>query len=294
MIGVGLWLLIVDAPYRKTAVPQPRAIQTNGDSLTFLAWSDQHVSIDGNAAHLIPAIDAMNAIAGTAYPPSVGGTVAKPSLVIGGGDCTDWPSRPAMNAFANATRRLRYVSYDSIGNHDEGDDPASSRVASWIAARHGGTSYVFDAGPVRFIVVFSRYNDKQFISRDAMGFLRRELAVAGHRPAVVVTHYCLDAIRNKDEFADCLDTGNVLLVLGGHYHHAIASTYGGHRFLQLPSPATTTQFAVIRFSSNRLLAITYDYARRQWVNDARSQVDVAISATSSGSVTRERSQVPKR
>ena len=45
--------------------------QENG--LTFFGWSDQHVQTDGNGAHLIPAIDAMNSLAGKAYPDAIGG-----------------------------------------------------------------------------------------------------------------------------------------------------------------------------------------------------------------------------
>jgi len=277
-IAVGLWLFITDAPYRKTAVPQPRTIQTPTSDITFLAWSDQHVTRDGDAAHLIPAIDAMNAIAGTPYPPSIGGLVSPPSFVIGCGDCTDWPTRSGINAFANATLRLRYISYNAIGNHDEGEDPSSSRLAAWIAARHGSTSYTFDAGPLRFIVLFSRDNAQQFITRDAMDYLRHQLTLAPSRPTVIVTHYCLDAIRNKDEFSDCLDTGHVLLVLGGHYHYAVASTYRNHQFLQVPSPGDRAQFIVIRLTPDRLQALTYDYTRHQWLDTPRTRIDLRLSS----------------
>jgi len=277
-ISVGLWFYITDAPYRKTAVPQPRTIPNPTNDITFLAWSDQHVTRDGNAAHLTPAIDAMNAIAGTPYPPSVGGSVSPPSFVIGSGDCTDWSTRSATNAFANATLRLRYISYDAIGNHDEGDDPSSSRLAKWISAPHGSTSYTFDAGPLRFIVLFSPDNAQQFISRDAMDYLRHQLTLAPTRPTVVVAHYCLDAIRNKNEFADCLDTGQVLLVLGGHYHYAVASTYRSHQFLQVPSPADRPQFIVLRLTPDRLQALTYDYARHQWLDTPRTRIDLRLSS----------------
>ena len=40
--------------------------------LTFFGWSDQHVLPDGNAKHLIPAIDAMNSLPGTDFPKSIG------------------------------------------------------------------------------------------------------------------------------------------------------------------------------------------------------------------------------
>ncbi len=38
------------------------------EGLTFFGWSDQHVQTSGDAKHLVPAIDAMNALPGTKYP----------------------------------------------------------------------------------------------------------------------------------------------------------------------------------------------------------------------------------
>ena len=39
--------------------------------LTFFAWSDQHVSTEGKADHLIPAIQAMNGMVGFDYPADI-------------------------------------------------------------------------------------------------------------------------------------------------------------------------------------------------------------------------------
>ena len=282
LLSFGIWVYVGDAPYRATAVPQPRNIDAVGDTLTFLAWSDQHVTREGSMTHLAPAIDAMNGIEGLDYPPEIGGKVGRPAFVIGAGDCTDWPSHAAMNAFADATRRLRYVSFNIVGNHDEGDVGADSRVARWIAARHGGLSYTFDAGNVRFLCVYSKDNPKQLVTREAMDFVRRELAAAGDRPVVVVMHYCLDAIGNKQEFAACLKGGNVVLVLGGHYHHAIASTYEGRQFLQLPSPEASTQFAVIRITPGRVMALMYDYGRKRWAEGSRARISAALRGPEDG------------
>ena len=55
-------------------------LRADEPSLTFFAWSDQHVQIDGDAEHVKPAIDAMNQLPGKAYPPKSGGDVAGESL----------------------------------------------------------------------------------------------------------------------------------------------------------------------------------------------------------------------
>jgi hypothetical protein len=63
--------------------------------LTFFGWSDQHIKADGDGKHLIPAIEAMNALPGRPYPEIIGGMVeSRPS-------CSTWatsrvaqPGRP--------------------------------------------------------------------------------------------------------------------------------------------------------------------------------------------------------
>ena len=58
-------------------------------ALTFFGWSDQHTKTNGDTSSLHPFVDAMNTIAGTHWPKTVGGKVSKPSFVIGAGDITD-------------------------------------------------------------------------------------------------------------------------------------------------------------------------------------------------------------
>jgi hypothetical protein len=102
--------------------------------LTFLAWSDQHVKASGDAEHLRPAIQAMHTVVGQVYPPEIGGKVSKPQFVLGCGDCTDRPTRATVSAYnAAVTQRLGYKSYDIMGNHDEGDASAATRLLDQTA-----------------------------------------------------------------------------------------------------------------------------------------------------------------
>ncbi len=103
----------------------PRAVAAEAapdePALTFFGWSDQHVQTDGDAEHLVAAIDAMNALPGTPYPESIGGKVAEPAFVFGCGDITEWPTHAAMKAYDQLiTERLKFPAYDVLGNHDEG------------------------------------------------------------------------------------------------------------------------------------------------------------------------------
>jgi hypothetical protein len=258
---------------------------TPSAGLTFVGWSDQHVPADGNAVHLIPAIEAMNGMAGRSYPETIGGTVESPSFVLGAGDITEWPSKAARDAYDHlVTQRLKFPTYDIAGNHDLGGLTPNDTVLQWLTQRHGGLRYIFEKGGVTFICLFSEYDEKlnnpaQPISKEALGYLRTALAkVNGRTPVVVVTHLCLDAITNKDEFVDAFGPANVILVLGGHYHKAAVATYRDIHFVQLPSPGPkfANAFTVIRITPDRLTAVPYYYRESKWATDSRQILDTPI------------------
>ena len=255
------------------------------EGLTFFGWSDQHVPASGEAKHLLPAIDAMNALPGTKFPERFGGVVAKPAFVFGCGDVTEWPTVAARDAYVEvATKRLKFPTYDIAGNHDEGGKTPSRTILDWIAARHKALSYTFEAGGVHFAAVFSKYNENlnnpaQPISKEALQFIRDDLAkVPEGTPVVVALHLCLDAVTNRDELAEALGKGKVVLVLGGHYHKVTVQKYRGLNFVQLPSPAANGpgQFTVIRITRDRILAIPYDYRRHKWVEERGKVLDEAM------------------
>ena len=255
------------------------------NGLTFFGWSDQHVQTDGNGAHLIPAIDAMNSLAGKAYPDVIGGVVEKPAFVFGLGDISEWPTLAAKNTYEQLiTHRLKYPSYDVAGNHDIGGRTPSDTVLNWVIQRHGALRYTFEKNGVTFIALFSEYDESlnspaQPISKGALAYLRKTLArVPKGQPVVVATHLCLDAITNKDEFVSAFGNSNVILVLGGHYHKVSVNQYRGFNFVQLPSPEpkSTGEFTVLRITGDRLLAIPFNYRTNHWTLDKTKILDVAI------------------
>lgn len=100
--------------------------------LTFFGWSDQHVAVNGDGQHLLPAIDAMSSLPGREFPAEIGGRVAEPAFVLGCGDITEWPTATAKNAYDELlARRLRFPSYDLVGNHDEGGQSPSDTIKNW-------------------------------------------------------------------------------------------------------------------------------------------------------------------
>jgi predicted MPP superfamily phosphohydrolase len=266
------------------AAQEPPPAATN--ELTFFGWSDQHVLPSGEGTHLHAAIDAMNVLPGTRYPERFGGTVVKPAFVFGCGDMTEWPSAAARDTYADLiTRRLKWPSFDIVGNHDEGGNSPVETMKQWIIRRHGALSYTFDRAGVHFVALFSHYDESrnspaQALSNEALGFLREDLTrqPAG-TPVVVATHLCLDALTNRDKFIDTFGDANVVLILSGHYHKAQVDRYRNRNFVQLPSPAPNgeREVMVLRLQAGRLLVLPYNYETRQWVTEPRKMLDVSLA-----------------
>ncbi len=276
--------------------------QATGKPLTFFGWSDTHIPVHGDGSKLWPAIDAMNLLPGKAYPKNIGGVVDTPTFVFNCGDITDWPTHQAKKTYEDLiTKRLRYPSYEILGNHDEagadGVEGAPPIMKEWFKRRYGDLSYTFDQGGIHFVCPFSAYdeslgNPAQDVTTEAMDFIRKNLhrhyspalvpkklaTIPQGTPIVVATHLCFDAMTNRDAFVDAMGDANVIMVLGGHYHKAVVTPYRGVNFVQLPSVNSAwTEVTVIRITSNRLIAIPYDYTKRQWIDNPRKILDVEIS-----------------
>jgi hypothetical protein len=271
-------------------------------ALTFFGWSDQHIKADGDGRHLIPAIEAMNALPGRPYPEAIGGMVEKPAFVFNMGDISEWPSRAALDTYEQLiTNRLKFPSYEIAGNHDLGGLSPSDTILNWLRQRHGALRYTFDKGGVCFIALFSEYDERlndpaQPITKEALAYLRQALTkVPKGKPVVVATHLCFEAITNRDEFVDAFGDANVILVLGGHYHKATVNQYRGIHFVQLPSPEpkSTNEFTVIRITSDRLIALPFSYRENQWVTDKRKILDTPIKGPAKAQVQEQTVELRK-
>ena len=256
---------------------------TEAAALTFFGWSDQHTKTSGDTSSLYPFVDAMNTMAGTAWPKSVGGKVDKPSFVIGAGDITEWPTNAAMKGYdALLKNRLKFAAYDVLGNHDDGGRAYSPTMINWLKEKHGGLSYTFEKDGVLFIGLWSKFDPKgkpaQPLTNEALTYLKEQLAkMPNGKPAVVFTHLCHDAMTNRDELVETIGKSNVIMVLGGHYHYSSVNQYRGITFVQLPSPKSKfTEFTVIRITKDRLLAMPYDFTKKTWVSGPRKVLDKKI------------------
>ena len=257
--------------------------QENRPPLTFFGWSDQHTNTSGDTSRLHPFVDAMNTMAGTAWPKTVGGKVAKPSFVIGAGDITEWPTHAAMKGYDSLlNNRLQFPAYDVLGNHDDGGRAFSPTMINWLKKKHGSLSYTFEKGGVVFIGLWSKFDPKgkpaQPLTQEALTYLKEQLAkLSKEKPVVIFTHLCHDAMTNRDELVNTIGKSNVIMILGGHYHYSSVNQYRGINFVQLPSPKSkVTEFTVIRITKDRLIAIPYDFTKKAWVSESKKVLDTKI------------------
>jgi len=257
--------------------------QENNPALTFFGWSDQHTNTSGDTSRLHPFVDAMNTMAGTAWPKTVGGKVAKPSFVIGAGDITEWPTHAAMKGYDSLlNNRLQFPAYDVLGNHDDGGRAFSPTMINWLKKKHGSLSYTFEKGGVVFIGLWSKFDPKgkpaQPLTQEALTYLKEQLAkLSKEKPVVIFTHLCHDAMTNRDELVNTIGKSNVIMILGGHYHYSSVNKYRGINFVQLPSPKSkVTEFTVIRIAKDRLIAIPYDFTKKAWVSESKKVLDTKI------------------
>jgi hypothetical protein len=174
-------LLVVLCPAIGLALKGAEALRPSAtNDLTFFGWSDQHVQPGGDGTHLHAAIDAMNGLPGTPYPERLGGTVVKPAFVFGCGDMTEWPSAAARDTYSELiSHRLKWPSFEILGNHDEGGNSPVETMKQWLVRRHGSLSYTFDRAGIHFIALFSHYdesrnNPAQALSGEALQFLRSD------------------------------------------------------------------------------------------------------------------------
>ena len=258
--------------------------QENRPALTFFGWSDQHTNTSGDTSRLHPFVDAMNTMAGTAWPKTVGGKVAKPSFVIGAGDITEWPTHAAMKGYDSLlNNRLQFPAYDVLGNHDDGGRAFSPTMINWLKKKHGSLSYTFEKGGVVFIGLWSKFDPKgkpaQPLTQEALTYLKEQLAkLSKEKPVVIFTHLCHNAMTNRDELVNTIGKSNVIMILGGHYHYSSVNKYRGINFVQLPSPKSkVTEFTVIRIEKDRLIAIPYDFTKKAWVSESQKVLDAKIN-----------------
>lgn len=219
---------------------------------TFLFWTDQEIDQgkNGDFSKCLPTVDAMNGIAGTAYPPAIGGAVGKPDFVASAGDSCGWPTNACVQSWNKITRELLKLPTRAVaGNHDSGGDSPSEAFYRWLredpfvkahASDNGqpawkapdaqsgiipGIQYSFRHKGVIFLMPSPTYDNSgkspsgsSPIYKHDLEWLRRELAKYDPKtPKIVVNHFNAGSIMNRTELDAIYEAGNVVLHLCGHW-----------------------------------------------------------------------------
>ena len=234
-------------------------VPAGGTDVTFFVAADTHFGFR-NIADLNKAqIVAMNSLPGTAYPPRIGGAVARPKGVLIAGDLTEdgtlaqWKQFVAHYGLTGGDGLLAYPVYEGTGNHDR-ESFLFQPVLSGVRKRHGSLTYSWDFGDVHLICL------DLYPSAANLRWLKRDLAAAGRElPVVVYFHYSILGPfsdwwgrREKQAFARAIAGFNVVGIFHGHFHGSGQYRWAGHDVYNVGSPRHGWHsFAVVRVTSAR-------------------------------------------
>ncbi|HVU89971.1 MAG TPA: hypothetical protein VHD36_21750 [Pirellulales bacterium] len=259
--------------------------------LTFFFTADTHYGLDlwvnneqGNKA----TIDAMNNLPGTAYPASIGGTVATPSGVLVAGDLTDTPERPNAYGFhvpgidadgfnedyaVDGSGRIKYPVYEGYGNHDV-DNTTHSYTLDMIRERNlvrpgitdlsaNGLNYSWDWQGIHFINlnIYPGMNDRSGYS---LQFLQDDLAhyTTSNTPIIIMQHFGFDSFSlgwwtdaERQAFADTIAGHNILGIFHGHLHTTLAYQWDGYNVFD-GSAAKDGNFLVVHITDGKMTVVS--------------------------------------
>jgi cytolysin (calcineurin-like family phosphatase) len=261
------------------------AVKTN--DITFLVQSDIHydeLTLTANKRRL----QAMNAIPGTAYPPTFGARVDTPRGVVFCGDAADDAKQWQYDYYLDdhgltGEKLLEYpVTAELNGNHDGGLD---SIVGRGIVARNAKRPYLtglstngfhcsWDWDQVHCVTLGVRpgVNTNPYNSHGSLEFLIDDLAThVGNsgRAVVLFQHFGVDAYASqwwteaeRDAFYAAIKQYNVIGIFHGHTHTTSIYQWRGIDVYHAPHmqvagsvsvPVTSNQgFFTVRITSNRL------------------------------------------
>jgi cytolysin (calcineurin-like family phosphatase) len=260
-------------------------VKTN--DITFLVQSDIHydeLTLTANKRRL----QAMNAIPGTAYPPTFGARVDNPRGVVFCGDAADDAKQWQYDYYLDdhgltGEKLLEYpVTAELNGNHDGGLD---SIVGRGIVARNAQRPYLtglstngfhcsWDWDQVHCVTLGVRpgVNTNPYNSHGSLEFLIDDLAThVGNsgRAVVLFQHFGVDAYASqwwteaeRDVFYAAIKQYNVIGIFHGHTHTTSIYQWRGIDVYHAPHmqvagsvsvPVTSNQgFFTVRITSNRL------------------------------------------
>lgn len=269
--------------------------------ITFFITSDTHYGVSSeNLTNNLDTLDQMNAMQGTAYPATIGGTVDMPRGVVVTGDLTERGSQQEWDQFTahygvNGEGRISYPVYEGWGNHDGADGPGI--VQNGIAQRNqtrpglanispNGYHYSWDWDGVHFI----HLNDYPGTGegdptswgspKDNLPFLEQDLSAAignSDRPVIIFLHRPFDGwglgnwtAAEQEAFNEAITPykSNIIAMFTGHGHVFMEGTWNGVKWYQTAGAAGDGDdgFSVVRITSDKMVVANRQRATSSWGN----------------------------
>ena len=261
--------------------------------VTFVHWSDIHIGGRDPHPYRRRLVEDMNRLPGKRWPERAGGGRVGPiDFVIATGDITDSGRAVEWEGYLALRRRLRFRSYEAMGNHDF---RAGRAVENEIRRLHGNTYYSFDKGGVH-IVVLNEYTRRHRLPdfNDAqLDWLARDLAKVrkGVTPVVLAMHS--PPLRHGKHFWTLGSSirrftrilhGHKAFILHGHRHHAEIHKLDGAWWVfgagkSVRRNGKNTEYNVIRVTAaGEVTCVTYNWLREAWdLYGEAFHVDVSVT-----------------
>ncbi len=238
--------------------------------LTFFVAADTHFGVEGMAEMNRTQIRAMNALPAAAYPPALGGRVARPTGLLVAGDLTQdatagqWSEFVRHYGLTGRDGMVKWPVQECAGNHDR-KWGRRSRVESGIITRHESLVRGWVWQGVCFFCL-DCYPDAT-----ACDWLERQLGRIGPKsPAVVYFHYSILGSlcdywsdSEKRRFAGVIRGHNVVGIFHGHDHASRHYTWQGFDVYNVGSPRGGTaahSFAVVHITDTQVTLASRSWA----------------------------------
>jgi 3',5'-cyclic AMP phosphodiesterase CpdA len=243
--------------------------------VTVLVVSDTHFGYAGIETVHEKAITAMNTIAGTPHPASIGGAVGAPRGLVITGDLTEWGTTAEWERFLVFYRgpdaRLRLPVFEMAGNHDADPGPY---VRERVAERHGAQPYAWDWDDLHLVAFGEAPND------GGLAFLAADLAkLERDVPLVLFMHFPLEGPWStgnwfgdgpyRERLARLLEGRNVVGIFHGHHHQRGHYVWHG---IDVVKPGAVKNeeryFTVVHVTDAGKSILWRDYREGKWLSES--------------------------
>jgi hypothetical protein len=273
--------------------------------LTFFMWSDTHFgAYDGEDITRLNVIAMMNNMNKIDYPAnvSVKGKVARPAFLLHLGDITEngkatqWnsPDKPDQQSYLQTINHLKPTirTEETLGNHDS---RKGENIRDKIIAKYRRPYHSFTEQGVHFVILDPYHWQNSAAPKlddEQLAWLKKDLSLLPKgTPIILAMHVWPDTTtgdrschldeESGGKLLNIIKGKNIIAWLHGHGHHSEHHIWNGIDMLSTGfcyyRPGCkdgTPTFMVFHITDNRLIAVDYNWDKKQW---AEVYVDKAIT-----------------